>query len=82
VVSTETCILLPQKNHSARSTLLRKLEKLALRTWDALVINHIPCRQNHPEDIPKNKTQHYSGITFMSRERLSRVAAAFFTIPG
>ncbi|KXB46943.1 hypothetical protein HMPREF0208_00410 [Citrobacter koseri] len=55
---------------------------LASRNRDVLIINHIPCRQNHPEDIPKNKTPHYSGITFMSRERLSRVAAAFFTIPG
>lgn len=34
--------------------------------------------------IPKhsNKTRHYSGITYMSRERLLPDAAAFFTFPG
>jgi hypothetical protein len=41
---------------------------------------HIPCRQKHPEDIPKNKTQHYSGITDMSREGEWRNDAPFFTL--
>jgi len=57
--------------------------EFASQSRDALLLQiHIPCRQNHPEDIPKNKTQHYSGITFMSRERLLRARAALFTIPG
>ena len=81
MVSTETCILLPQK-----ITVLGQL-------WKPLIIrfaepgcllnqNHIPCRQNHPEDIPKNKTQHYSGITMVSREKQPHDSVAFFTIPG
>jgi len=36
--------------------------------------------QNHPEDIPKNKTQHYSGITGVSREQQQRMAVVFFTL--
>ncbi|WP_312202501.1 hypothetical protein, partial [Kosakonia cowanii] len=53
---------------SVNSTLRSK--PLALQNRDALSNQiYIPCRQNHPEDIPKNKTPHYSGIADMSRER-------------
>ncbi len=39
------------KNHSARSTLTPQAQVVGFAEPDVLIINHIPCYQNHPESI-------------------------------
>ena len=81
MVSTETCILLPQKNHSARSTLEARVGGFAEPGCPLQIRNTFPVVRIIPKTFIY-KTRHYSGITFMSRERLLRAVAYFFTIPG
>ncbi|AHM81026.1 hypothetical protein KPNJ1_04294 [Klebsiella pneumoniae 30660/NJST258_1] len=81
MVSTETCILLPQKNHSARSTLEARVGGFAEPGCPLQIRNTFPVVRIIPKTFIY-KTRHYSGITFVSRERLSPGAAAFFTFPA
>ncbi|AIF92081.1 hypothetical protein HMPREF1608_04551 [Escherichia coli 908525] len=73
--------LVTSKNHSARSTLTPQAQVVGFAEPGC------SYNQSHsllPESSRKhsNRTRHYSGITFMSRERLLRAVAYFFTIPG
>ncbi|KFZ99680.1 hypothetical protein DP20_3379 [Shigella flexneri] len=43
--------MLPQKITVLGQLLPRKHRLLASRNRDVLIINHIPCYQNHPESI-------------------------------
>ncbi|MBO2029314.1 hypothetical protein J4734_13990 [Klebsiella pneumoniae] len=78
MVSTETCILLPQK-----ITVLGQLWKrvVASQNQDALFKSETHSLSSESSKTFIYKTRHYSGITFVSRERLSPDAAAFFTFP-